>query len=151
MPVAIALIVCLVGSIGCGFGGPKSRTGAVLGSASGGLLAAAAGGGVTGILGGALLGGLLGGAVGDMLDQRDKELATQAAQQSLEAGRTGQVTTLKNPDNGHSGSITPTETYQASDGRFCRRFQQTIVVDGKTAETFGTACRQPDGTWESVQ
>jgi hypothetical protein len=56
LPVAIALIVCLVGSIGCGFGGPKSPTGAVLGSASGALLAAAAGGGVTGILGAALLG-----------------------------------------------------------------------------------------------
>jgi surface antigen len=46
--------------------------------------------------------------------------------------------------------VTPTRTYQQSSGEYCREYQQTVTVGGKTQEAYGTACRQPDGTWKIV-
>ncbi|MBW2236304.1 MAG: hypothetical protein JRG85_13020 [Deltaproteobacteria bacterium] len=58
----------------------------------------------------ATVGGLAGGAIGDALDQRDKEIAMKAAQQSLEGQRSGSTQGWKNPDSGNSGTFTPTRT-----------------------------------------
>ncbi len=127
---------------------PKATGGAVLGSAAGGLIAAAAGGGAAGIVGGALLGGLLGGAIGNRLDQKDKELAMQQAQLSLENSRTGQTSSWSNPDSGNSGTITPTRTFQNANGQYCREYQQEVTVAGETQKAYGTACRRPDGQWQ---
>jgi surface antigen len=127
---------------------PKALLGGAAGAAGGGLIAAAAGGGTAGIIGGVLLGGLLGGAIGNALDQRDKQLAQQAAQQAFEQNRTGASSTWQNPDSGHSGTITPTRTYQSGSGEYCREYQQTIIVGGEPQKSYGTACRQADGTWE---
>ena len=101
-----------------------------------------------GIIGGVLIGGLLGGAIGNALDQKDKEMAAQAAHRAFENSRSGESSAWQNPDSGNSGSITPTRTYQVPDGRYCREYQQDIVVGGKSEKSYGTACRQPDGTWQ---
>lgn len=127
---------------------PKTTLGGMLGAASGGLIAAAAGGGTAGIIGGVLLGGLVGGAIGNHLDQKDKELATQAANRAFEYGRSGERSTWQNPDSGNSGSITPTRTYQSAGGSYCREYQQDIIVGGEPQKSYGTACRQPDGSWK---
>ena len=129
---------------------PKGWGGGMVGSAAGGLIAAAIDDSPAAIAGGVLLGGLLGGAVGNALDQRDKELAMRQAQQTLEYGRTGQSGEWRNPDSSNYGSITPTETYQDARGRYCREYQQTIVVDAEKHQAYGTACRQPDGSWQIV-
>lgn len=34
---------------------------------------------------------------------------------------------------------------------YCREYSTTIVVDGRTQPAYGTACQQPDGTWEAVR
>ena len=127
---------------------PKTTVGSMSGAAAGGLIGAAAGGGTTGIIGGVLLGGLLGGAVGNALDQRDKELAIRQAQLSLENSKVGQTSTWQNPDSGNYGSFTPTRTYQTETGQYCREYQQEITVGNEKHASFGTACRQPDGTWK---
>ena len=127
---------------------PKTTAGAMTGAAAGGLIAAAAGGGAAGIVGGVLLGGLLGGAVGNALDQRDKELAMKEAQYSLENAKTGQSSQWQNPDSGNSGTFTPTRTYQTESGQYCREYTQEIFVAGEKHESYGTACRQPDGSWK---
>jgi len=129
---------------------PKAAGGAALGAAGGGLIAAAAGGGAAGIVGGVLLGGLLGGAIGNALDQRDKQMAYQTQQAALESTRTNQSTTWRNPDTGHSGSYTPVKTYENASGQYCREYQEKVVIDGKTHSAYGTACRQPDGSWKIV-
>ena len=133
---------------GCVGSGPKSRTGGALGAASGGLIAGAAGAGPAGIIGGVLLGGLVGSAIGDSLDQRDRELAMQQAQLALESSPTGESRAWHNPDSGNSGTVTPTRTYQGSGGQYCREYQQTIEVGGEKQQAYGTACRQPDGSWQ---
>jgi surface antigen len=127
---------------------PKTALGGMLGAAGGGLIAAAAGGGTAGIIGGVLIGGLVGGAIGNHLDQRDKELAHQNAQRTFEHARTGQTSSWQNPDSGNSGNITPTRTYQNPSGAYCREYQQEITVAGEQHESYGTACRQPDGSWK---
>jgi surface antigen len=130
--------------------GPKTGIGAALGAAGGGLLGAAAGGSATGIAAGVLLGGLLGGATGSLLDDQDKRRAANATQQALESKPSGATTTWTNPDTGHSGSVTPVRTYQASNGQYCREYEQSVTIGGKPQKSYGTACRQPDGSWQIV-
>jgi surface antigen len=127
---------------------PKAMLGGATGAAAGGLIGHAAGGGAAGIVGGVLLGGLLGGAIGNALDQRDKRMAADAAQRAFENSSTGTTTAWNNPDSGHSGTITPTRTYQGSTGGYCREYQQTVTVGGEPQQSYGTACRQPDGSWQ---
>ena len=82
-----------------------------------------------------------------MLDQRDKRMAAEAQQRALETAPTGRPVAWTNPDTGHSGTVTPTRTYH-SDRGYCREFQNTVVIDGKNENAYGTACRQPDGSWK---
>jgi hypothetical protein len=57
-----------------------------------------------------VVGGLLvRGLVGDLLDDRDKRLQAEAAARALETAPTGQSVAWKNPDSGHSGTVTPTK------------------------------------------
>lgn len=133
--------------------GPKEFLGGVGGAVLGGLLGAQFGSG-TGKLAataaGAVLGGLAGTQIGRSLDRADRVYAARTTQASLEHTQTGTTSTWVNPDSGHSGTVTPTETYQRDDGRYCREFQQTVTIGGQTESAYGTACRQPDGSWEIV-
>jgi surface antigen len=126
---------------------PKAVLGSLGGAGVGAGIAALAGASPAWIVGAALMGGLLGGAVGHGLDNRDKEMAAKAARQAFENNRTGQASTWNNPDSGNSGTVTPTRTYQQG-GSYCREYQQTITVGGEKKQAFGTACRQPDGSWK---
>lgn len=53
-------------------------------------------------------------------------------------------------DGDASGSVTTTREGRSSTGRYCREFRQTITIAGKQEAAYGTACQQPDGTWEIV-
>jgi surface antigen len=127
---------------------PKDVLGSLGGAAAGAGIAALAGGSSGWIVAAGLAGGLLGGAIGHHLDNKDKQMAAQAAAQAFESNRTGQASSWKNPDTGNSGSITPTKTYQAASGQYCREYQQTITVGSEKHQAYGTACRQPDGSWK---
>ena len=74
-------------------------------------------------------------------------MANEAAQRAFESNRAGQTSVWQNPDSGNSGSVTPTRTYELANGQYCREYRQTIVVGGEQHQAYGTACRQPDGTW----
>jgi surface antigen len=74
----------------------------------------------------------------------------QSTQQALATLPTGQAVQWRNPDTGHFGTVTPMRTTTRPDEQYCREFQQTITVSGRTEEAFGIACRQPDGTWRIV-
>lgn len=143
-----------------GYAGPgelganKTTAGGLLGAAAGGLTGSQIGKGsgrLAATAAGVLIGGLLGSQAGASLDRADLAYANRTAQRSLEEVPTGHATTWRNPDTGNAGTITPTRTYQTASGQYCREFQQTITVGGKTEEGYGTACRQPDGTWRIVQ
>jgi surface antigen len=146
--VAVVTLVAILGT-GCATmeANPKTTIGAAGGGMVGGLIAAAAGGNPAAIAASVIGGILVGGAVGSLLDQRDKQLAAEAAHRAMETAPTGKAVAWRNPDSGHSGTVTPTKTYQTASGTYCREYQTTVVIDGKQERATGTACRQPDGSW----
>jgi surface antigen len=127
---------------------PKAVLGTLIGGGLGAGIAAAAGGGTGAMVGAALGGALIGGLIGNRLDARDKRMASEAAQKAFENNRVGQTSAWQNPDTGNSGTITPTRTTQLANGQYCREYKQTITVGGEQHQAYGTACRQPDGTWK---
>jgi surface antigen len=133
--------------------GQKQTVGTLGGAALGGLLGSQVGGGTgklvaTGL--GVFVGGLLGSEVGKSLDKADR-LAANQAYGKAQAAPVGETVNWSNPQSGHSGSYTPVREGTSTSGRYCREFQQTITVGGKTEQGYGTACRQPDGSWQIVQ
>jgi surface antigen len=127
---------------------PKAVLGAGLGSAIGGGVALIARANPGVVIASMVAGGLLGGFIGKKLDDKDKRMAQEAAAQAFEQNRTGQISTWSNPDSGNSGSVTPTRTYQLSNGQYCRQYRQDIYIGNEKHQTYGTACRQSDGTWK---
>ncbi|MBB3066205.1 RT0821/Lpp0805 family surface protein [Limibacillus halophilus] len=51
---------------------------------------------------------------------------------------------------GAYGSVTPLRDGNSNSGRYCREFQQTVTIGGRNEQAYGTACLQPDGSWEVV-
>lgn len=133
--------------------GPKEGVGTVLGAATGAVLGAQVGQGtgqLAAVATGTLLGAFLGSEVGKSLDRADIAYAERTRQRSLERNPAGTTSTWTNPDSGHSGTITPVKTYQQPSGDYCREYQTTVTVGGQTEDAYGTACRQPDGSWKIV-
>ena len=133
--------------------GTKEGVGTLGGAALGGLLGSQIGGGsgklvATGA--GVLLGGWLGNEIGASLDKADRVEAQQAESRAY-AAPIGQQITWNNPQSGNSGTIVPTRDGYASDGAYCREFQQTITVGGRKQQGYGKAGQQPDGNWKIVQ
>jgi surface antigen len=133
--------------------GYKQAGGAGIGALAGGLLGSRFGGGEGKILTtavGAIAGGLIGSTIGKSLDEHDKMMAEKTTHNALESTPSGKTAEWRNPDNGHSGSVTPIRTYQDRQGTYCREYTQTINVGGETQKAYGKACRKPDGHWEIV-
>lgn len=146
--LAIILAVVLAGCETTQGGHEKAVIGGLGGATVGGLLAAGFGANPAVIAGSVILGGLVGGAVGNRMDEKDKQRANQAAAKALETAPSGQSVAWKNPDTNHAGTVTPTHTYQNASGQYCREYQQTITIGGEPHQSHGTACRQPDGSWQ---
>src|SRR5262249_61916618 len=109
-----------------------------------------AGGKPPGIAAGGLLGGPGGGGMGGAPDAAARKSAINTPYSALERTPAGTTSTWQNPDSGNSGSVTPMHTYETAAG-YCREFEQTIRVGGRTERGYGTACRQPDGSWRIVE
>ena len=120
------------------------------GAAAGGLIAAAVHANPAGIAAGVILGGLTGGLIGHLVDNKDKEIAAKTTHQALETAPSGKAVPWQNPDNGHAGTVTPLRTYQTGTGQYCREYTQTVTIDNRPQQSYGTACRQPDGSWKIV-
>jgi surface antigen len=145
----VACSMVVVG--GCLGTGTKQETGA----AAGAILGAALGYGLgkdhqnkeLAIILGGMAGAMVGSSIGAKLDERDRLLANQNLQHSLEFTPDGTTSSWKNPNTGHNGIAVPTKTYTAGSGQPCRNFDVTFNVESETERQSGTACRQPDGTW----
>lgn len=132
----------------------KQDVGTVLGGVAGGVAGYQFGGGAgkaAATIGGSLLGAYLGREIGASLDRADLAYYNQTSQKALETGQSGQALPWKNPQSGNSGTITPSNYYQTASGQYCREYQQEIIVGGKKQSGHGTACRQPDGSWQIVE
>jgi surface antigen len=132
--------------------GTKQTIGTGGGALIGGILGSKVGGGsgqlwATGA--GALVGALVGSEIGKSLDAADRGYMSNATQQAQQAP-VGEPISWNNPDSGNSGQIVATKDGYSSSGKYCREYQQTIYVGGQEETAYGTACRQPDGSWQVV-
>lgn len=133
---------------------PKEAGGTLVGAGLGALAGSQIGSGkgqLAAVAIGALTGAFLGSEVGKSLDKADRMYA-QRAEQRAQGAPIGQTITWNNPESGNSGTFTPTRdgTNNAT-GEYCREYQTTVTVGGKTEAAYGTACRQVDGSWKIVQ
>jgi surface antigen len=128
----------------------RELLGSLLGAAAGGLAGSRIGDGrgqLAATAGGTLLGFLIGGTIGRNMDEVDQNCVGQA----LEHAQDGQQIAWNNPQTGAQYQVVPTRTVQGSDGRYCREYTATSVVGDRNQQTYGQACRQPDGSWQIVR
>lgn len=76
-----------------------------------------------------------------------QEIGT-AGQDALERARSGTIVQWRNPDDGIGGTFVPKPAFRDSSGRICREFAWTVTIADRRQEAWGTACRQPDGSWK---
>jgi surface antigen len=125
--------------------GPNQSVGIVSGALLGGLAGNAIGYGDAGsTIAGAMIGGVLGGMIGADMDARDRERAYLAQYEAFDTGRPRRW----RGDDAY-GEVIPGPTYR-SRGEFCREYTHTIYIGGRPREGYGTACREPDGSWRIV-
>lgn len=126
---------------------PKEQSGTAVGAVAGGLLGSRFGEGsgrTVATIVGAIAGGAVGNAVGRNMDNNDRMRAAQA----LETSRVGSPTSWRNPDTGNQYTVVPTRTFQSPQGP-CREYTMDTVIGNRPQQVFGTACRQPDGSWQA--
>lgn len=148
--IALAAVASL--SLGaCAEG--NNQTGATLiGAGLGGLLGSqfgSGGGRLAATAFGTLAGAAIGSSIGKRMDDVDRMKMREAEMRAYSAP-IGETIIWNNPDTGHRGSVTPVRDGRRQNGDYCREFQSEIVVGGEREQGYGTACRQPDGSWKIV-
>ncbi len=74
---------------------------------------------------------------------------SRAGMQTALAGE-GRAHTWRNPDTGHTGTITPERAFVLAGGVRCRDYVEHIVFGGREGAVLSTACQFADGTWRTV-
>jgi surface antigen len=146
--IVFALLCADLGISGCTTTPTQEQTGMVMGGVLGGALGSQIGGGsgsTVAAIAGALLGATVGSHVGRSMDDTDRIKVARV----LETERTGTPSQWSNPDTGNHYTVVPTRTYETA-GMPCREFTVNSTIGGKKEKIYGTACRQADGSWRTV-
>lgn len=123
--------------------------GTVTGGVAGGLLGSTlgqGGGRVMAIAAGSIAGALIGSQIGKSMDETDKLKMARA----LESNSVGQPAYWKNTNTGASYKVVPTKNVTIDGNDYCREYRSVANIGGKSQQVYGTACRQPDGTWKVI-
>jgi surface antigen len=149
--ITLAAAALLLGACAESGYGTKQTAGGLIGAAGGGLLGSQFGSGkgaLAATAAGVLLGAFLGSEVGKSMDEVDRQRAQQAMR-SAQTAPVGQPIVWNNPNTGNSGQVVAVrDGTDARTGAYCREFQETVTIGGKPEQAYGTACRQPDGSWK---
>jgi surface antigen len=132
--------------------GPNQTGGTLVGAALGGLVGSQfghGGGQLAATAIGTLAGAAIGSNIGKNLDDNDRRRMREAEARAYTAPLKEPIV-WNNPDNGHSGTVTPVRDGHRQNGEYCREFDSDIMVGGKHEHGYGTACQQPDGSWKIV-
>lgn len=138
----------LLGACAAPPGHQREQSGAVIGAVVGGVVGNQIGSGsgrAAATVIGAVAGGVIGASIGRSMDDADRIRFAHA----LEVSPTGAPTRWRNPDTGHVYIVHPTRTYPRAQGP-CREYTMDTVIGGRSERVYGTACRQPDGSWQAV-
>ncbi len=145
---ALVALITSLSLVGCA-DMTKQDVGTVSGGVVGGLLGSQFGGGSGKLLAvgaGALAGALIGGALGKNMDDVDRMKMNRA----LESNSVGQPAYWQNQKTGASYTVVPTKNVTVHGNQYCREYRSVADVAGKQQQVYGTACRQPDGSWKVV-
>lgn len=143
-----AIAAACIGLGACTVPPTQEQSGMVVGGILGGALGSQVGGGsgsTVATVVGTLIGAAVGSQVGRSMDAQDRRYIAQ----SLERSGTGSPSSWRNPDTGGEYTVVPTRTYEA-EGHPCREFTVNGAVGGRREEIYGTACRQADGSWRTM-
>lgn len=134
MRLGSLLVVGLVASTlaGCVSTGPNDGAGTVVATPAG-----------------ALIGGVAGQPIARGLDDRERQRAKEAEFQALEYGRPGTPVDWRGDRVGYRGEVVPGPRYRVN-AYDCRDYTHRIWSGGEPQVARGTACRQSDGTWRSI-
>ena len=147
-----ALLATAMSVSACESGREKETVGTVLGGIGGAVLGSQVGGGSGRLIAtavGTLAGAFIGNQIGSGLDKVDQQKMV-SAEQKAQTAPIGETISWNNPDTGNRGSVTPVRDGTASNGQYCREYQHKVIIDGEEKSAYGTACRQPDGSWKIV-
>ena len=123
--------------------------GTLSGAALGGLVGSQfgkGGGQALAIGAGIFAGALIGGAIGKNMDETDKLKMNHA----LEANAVGQPAYWTNTKTNSTYTVVPEKNVTVDSNPYCREYRTTAIIAGKKQQMYGTACRQPDGTWKMM-
>lgn len=120
-----------------------------VGGAAGGLLGSRIGKGdgrLAATAAGAILGVLIGGGIGRSMDRVDQTCVGRV----LEGAKNGQTVAWRNPDSGGRYEVTPVATRTVAANSPCRDYTARATIGDRVQTVRGTACRQLDGAWMTV-
>lgn len=124
--------------------------GTMSGAVAGGVLGSTIGQGdgkLIAIAAGTLIGAYLGGSIGKSMDQQDRAHVNE----TLESNNVGQPAYWRNAKTGNTYRVTPTKNVEVGHNKYCREYRTVADIAGKKQQMYGTACRQPDGSWKAVR
>ncbi|WP_436640045.1 glycine zipper 2TM domain-containing protein [Microbaculum sp. FT89] len=148
--VAIAALGLSVAACNGDRGG--ETLGTVVGATAGGIIGnqfGSGGGRALATVAGVAVGGLIGNRIGASVDEDARRRAMEAEYQALQYGPPNTPVVWREPDQDVYGEVVPGAPYQRG-GSDCRDYTHTIYVNGQPEVGRGTACRMPDGTWQTV-
>jgi len=133
---------------GCAAPATQEQSGMIVGGVLGGVIGSQVGHGAgrtAATILGTVIGASIGGNVGRSMDDTDRLKTAHA----LENVRTSVPSSWVNPDTRNSYTVVPTRTYEAASGP-CREYTVDAVIGGRVEKVVGTACRQADGSWRTI-
>lgn len=145
---ACVIFLCILGLVGCETMN-KQDIGTITGGVAGGLLGSTVGQGggqMLAIAAGTLAGAYIGGQVGKSMDDTDRMKMSNA----LNNNSVGEPAYWRNANTGASYRVVPTKNVSVEGNKYCREYRTTADIGGKKQQMYGTACRQPDGSWKAI-
>lgn len=145
----IVILICSVSLMGCNTM-TNSDVGAISGGVAGGLIGSTVGGGtgqLLAIAAGTLAGAVIGGAIGKSMDDTDKLRVSGA----LNNNSVGEPAYWRNKRTGATYRVVPTRDVSVNGNKYCREYRTVADIGGRKQQMYGTACRQPDGSWKAVR
>ena len=147
--VIVGLTATMLAGCATGGGNQNATLGTLAGAVGGAALGSAFGQGsgkVAAIAAGVLVGGFLGNQIGASLDADSQRYNYAASVSALDSGYQQQ---WQNPQTGVYGTVNPGPANYVNN-RMCRPYTNTVYIDGQPQVARGTACRNPDGSWQVV-
>jgi surface antigen len=145
---ALIVLFCSMSLVSCS-NMSNQDVGVVTGGVAGGLLGSTVGGGsgrILAIAAGTLAGAFIGSKIGKSMDDTDRMKMNQA----LNNNAVGQPAYWTNQKSGQAYQVVPVKNVTVDGNQYCREYRTMADIGGKKQQVYGTACRQPDGSWQTV-